>query len=183
VSPQPVVVRDTTPTVTAHVDADGVDAEGGTVTFSSGATVLGTAQVHDGTASLTLPAYQQVGPQTVTVAYGGAPGFAPSSTTVSFEVVKATPTMTVLVQPDVIHKKTTSPVLDVTLSARGQVVTGYVVVRQNGSILGLEQLSGGHASITLPPYKKKAKETVTVEYLGSDLAEAVTQQVTIDVEN
>ncbi|MEO5709080.1 MAG: ExeM/NucH family extracellular endonuclease [Nocardioidaceae bacterium] len=183
VAPEPVVVRYTKPTVTATVKSETGAVEAGTVTFSSGGTVLGTAPVSGGTASLQLPAYDAVGPQTVTASYGGSRTFSPSSADVAFDVVKATPVLTVAVQPDVIHKRTTQPRLDVALTAPGQVVTGYVVVRQNGSILAFEPLSAGRATITLPTYKQKGQETVSVEYLGSDLAEAVTKSVTFTVQN
>ncbi len=183
VAPRPVVVRDTTPTVTARVEADGVPADAGTVTFSSGDTVLGTAPVSQGTASLTLPAFEQVGSQTVTAAYAGTAAYAPSSSTVTFDVVKATPTMTVQVQPDVIRKKRTQPRLDVALTAPGQVVSGYVVVRQDGAVIGFEELTDGRATLTLPTYDRRGEQTVTVEYHGSDLAEAVTRSVTFTVQN
>jgi predicted extracellular nuclease len=183
VAPKPVVVRDTKPTVTAKVASDAGTVDAGTVTFSSGGTVLGTAPVSGGTASLQLPAYDAVGSRTVTVAYSGSRTFAASTGSVTFDVVKATPTMTVGVQPSVIHKKTTSPRLDVALAAPGQVVSGTVVVRQNGAILGVEQLADGHATVVLPPYKQKGTETLTVQYLGSDLAEAVSKTVTITVQN
>ena len=91
VSPKPVVVRDTTPTLTARVAGDGGTVDGGTVTFTSGGTVLGTAPVGNGVATLTLPAYQAVGAQTVTASFGGTSAFAPSSADVAFDVVKATP--------------------------------------------------------------------------------------------
>jgi predicted extracellular nuclease len=183
VSPKPVVVRDTKPTLTARVAGDGGTVDAGTVTFASGGTVLGTAPVSQGVATLTLPAYQAVGAQTVTASFGGTAAFAPSSADVAFDVVKATPRVAVGVQPAVIHKMTTSPRLDVTLTAPGQVVTGYVVVRQGGAVLGFERLVDGHATITLAPYKKKGQQTVSVEYLGSDLAEAVTTPVTFTVQN
>ena len=182
VAPKPVVVRDTKPTVTATIASDNGAVDAGTVTFSSGSTVLGTAPVSGGTASLQLPAFDAVGSRTVTAEYSGARTFATSSGSVTFDVVKATPTMAVAVQPSVIHKKTTSPRLDVALAAPGQVVSGTVVVRQNGSILGVEQLVDGHATVVLPSYKQKGTETVTVQYLGSDLAEAVTRAVTFTVQ-
>ena len=183
VAPRPVVVRDTTPTVTARVETDGVPADAGTVTFSSGDTVLGTAPVSQGTASLTLPAFDQVGSQTVTAAYAGTAAYAPSSSTVTFDVVKATPTMTVQVQPDVIRKRRTQPQLDVALAAPGQVVSGYVVVRQDGAVIGFSELADGRASVTLPTYDRRGEQTVTVEYHGSDLAEPVARQVTFTVQN
>ena len=182
-APTPVVVRDTTPTVTAKVTGDGSPAEGGTVTVSDGGTVLGSGPVSAGTATVSLPAFDTVGPRTLTVEYGGAAGFAASTTSLALDVVKATPTLGVDVQPTVIHKKSTSPRLLVHLAAPGQTVKGTVVVRQAGSILGVERLTDGDATVVLPPYKKKGEETVTVSYLGSDLAAEATRQVTFTVQN
>jgi predicted extracellular nuclease len=183
VSPQPVVVRDTEPTVTARVAGDGGTVDAGTVTFTSGGTVLGTAPVRQGVATLTLPAYRAVGTQTVTASFGGTSAFAPSSADVRFEVVKATPGIAVQVRPGTIHKKTTHPRLDVSLTARGQVVSGYVVVRQDGDLLAFEQLVDGQAGVVLPTYQKKGEQTVRVEYLGSDLAEPVSRTVRFTVVN
>lgn len=183
VDPRPVVVRDTRPTVTATVASDAGPVDAGTVTFSSGGTVLGTAPVSGGTASLRLAAYDAVGTRSVTAAYSGSRSVAASTGSVTFDVVRATPTMTVGVQPSVIHKKTTRPRLDVALAATGQVVGGTVVVRQDGAVLGVEQLVGGRATVVLPPYKQKGTEKVTVQYLGSDVAEPVSRKVTITVQN
>jgi 5'-nucleotidase len=182
VAPKSVVVRDTKPTVTATVASAAGTVDTGTVTFSSGETVLGSALVSGGSASLQLPAYDEVGSRTVTVAYSGSRTFAASTGAVTFDVVKATPTMTFDVQPSVIHKRTTSPRLDVALAAPGQVVSGTVVVRQNDSILAVEQLDGGRTTLVLAPYKHEGEQRVTVQYLGSELAEAVTQQVTFTVQ-
>ena len=181
VSPKRVVVRDTRPTVTATVASNAGTVDSGTVTFSSGGTVLGSTPVSGGTASLQLPAYDTVGSRTVTVAYSGSRTLAASTGSVTFDVVKATPTMTVAVQPSVIHRRTTSPRLDVALAAPGQVVGGTVVVRQGTSILAVEQLDGGRTTLVLAPYKHEGEQRVTVQYLGSELAEAVIQQVTFTV--
>ena len=145
--------------------------------------MLGTGPVSAGTATVSLPASDSVGPRTLTVSYSGAAGFAASTTSLVLDVVRATPTLGVDVQPTVIHKKSTQPRLLVHLAAPGQTVTGTVVVRQAGSVLGVEQLAGGDATVVLPPYKKKGEETVTVDYLGSDLATEVTRQVTLTVQN
>ena len=183
VSPPRVVVRDTTPTVTASVDAAGVPAEGGTVTVSDGDTVRGSAGVSGGRAEVVLPAFDGVGPRALTVTYGGAPGFEASTTTVAVDVVRATPAMTVDVQPTVIHKRSTEPRLLVRLDAPGQTVTGYLVVRQAGSILAFEPLTDGSATVTLPAYRHKGAQRVDVEYLGSDLADPVSRQVDFTVGN
>ena len=74
-------------------------------------------------------------------------------------------------------------VVSVALTAPGQVVSGSVVVRQGGAVIGTGTLSDGKTSITLPAYSKSGNQVVTVEYLGSDLAEGVTRQVSFTVEN
>ncbi len=90
--------------------------------------------------------------------YSGSRTFAASTGSVTFDVVKATPTMTVDVQPSVIHRRTTSPRLDVALAAPGQVVSGTIVVRQGGSILAVEQLDGGRTTLVLAPYKHEGEQ-------------------------
>ena len=80
-----------------------------------------------------------------------------------------------------IHKKTTRPRLDVALTAPGHVVTGTIVMRQNGSILAVEQLDGGRTTVVLPAYKKKGEQMVTVQYLGSELVERSPDEVTFTV--
>lgn len=59
----------------------------GTVQVYDGSALVGTTDVSTtGTATVTLPAYKHKGTHTLTVRYLGTPLFAPSSTTVSFEV-------------------------------------------------------------------------------------------------
>ncbi|MEP7090472.1 MAG: hypothetical protein ABI776_10235 [Nocardioidaceae bacterium] len=70
--------------------------------------------------------------------------------------------MTVTVAPHVIRTRTTRPRLGVTLEAPGLGVTGYVVARQDGSILDVERLDDGHATILLPTYEHEGQETVVV---------------------
>ena len=91
--------------------------------------------------------------------------------------------MTVDVRPTVIHKRSTEPRLLVRLDAPGQTVTGYLVVRRAGSILAFEPLTDGSATLALPAYRHKGTQTVSVEYLGSDLAEPVSRQITFTVQN
>jgi hypothetical protein len=140
--------------------------------------------VSDGTAQVKLPAFDTTGSTLVTVEYTGVPGTTnDSSTSLQVDVVRATPDMQVTVQPDTIKKKKTKPVVDVSLTAPGQVVTGTVEVRRAGAVIGTGTLSDGRTSITLPAYDKSGNQVVTVEYLGSDLAEGVSRQVSFTVTN
>ena len=113
VSPDRVVVKDTRATVTAHVSSEDGPVTGGIVRVLRDGQVLGTGDVTDGTATVTLPAFDTPGTKNLTVEYVGTAATNPSSTPLTVTVVKATPTMTVDVQPTVIHKGRTSPLLEV----------------------------------------------------------------------
>ena len=76
------------PVVRVEVGSDLGAVEGGQVEVREYGTVLGTATVHDGVATITLPAYTKKGAHRLTVTYLGTPDAAPSATTVDFEVVK-----------------------------------------------------------------------------------------------
>jgi 5'-nucleotidase len=184
VSPSKVVVRSTRPTITATVRAGDTPVDGGTVNFYVDGRNVGSVLVKDGSASVQLPAFAQPGSKHVSVEYTGVPGTTnDSADALTIDVVKATPVMAVTVQPDTIRKGKTRPQVSVTLTAPGQVVSGYVAVRSGGSVVGLDPLSDGRATVVLPTYKSKGQQTVTVQYLGSDLAEAVSRSVTFTVTN
>ena len=109
VAPKPVVVRDTKPTISATIayrQRRGGRRHGDVLQRQHRARHGPRLGRHR------LPAAARVrrgGSRTVTAEYSGARTFATSSGSVTFDVVKATPTMAVAVQPSVIHKKTTSP--------------------------------------------------------------------------
>jgi hypothetical protein len=77
----------------------------------------------------------------------------------------------------------TIEVVSVTLTGLRQVVAGYAAVRSAGSVVGLQPLTDGRATVVLPPYTKQGQQPLTVEYLGSSLAEAVSRTVTFTVTN
>ena len=52
--------------------------DGGTVTFSEGPTILGTAPVVDGVATLAV-VFNTIGTHTITATFNGTPAFGPSS--------------------------------------------------------------------------------------------------------
>jgi hypothetical protein len=179
------VVRSTKPVVTATVTAkDGSPAAGGTVTVYVDGENRGSGSVSDGTARVQLPAFTTTGSKRLVVEYTGVDRATnDSSTSLPVSVVRATPDMQVLVQPDDIRKKKTKPVLHVSLSAPEQVVSGYVLVRQGRNVLGYARLTDGRAAIVLPPFSQRGDQLVEVDYLGSDLAEPVSKDVTITVRN
>ena len=88
VSPDPVEFRSDHAVLTATVSSDRGVIDGGTVEVRERGTLIGTATVRDGVARTTLPAYTKKGRHTLTVRYLGTEDAAPSSTRVSFTVVK-----------------------------------------------------------------------------------------------
>ncbi|NUS50487.1 MAG: ExeM/NucH family extracellular endonuclease [Nocardioidaceae bacterium] len=182
-APDRVVVRDTEATVTARVGSEDGPVDSGTVQVLRDGTVLGSGEVSGGEATVRLPAFDSTGAQHLTVAYAGTSAAQPSSTSVTVTVVKAMPSLDVAVQPATIHKGKTAPRLVVSLTAPGQTVTGFVAAQSDGETADLRELGDGRATLTLPTYKKRGDYLVTVRYLGSDLAEAVSRDVVVHVEN
>ena len=90
VSPDPVPVakKGSLPgAVTVQVSSPNDTVDAGTVEVYEGSTLLGTATVSaSGAATLTLPAYKHKGGHTLTVRYLGTDLYAPSETSVVFEV-------------------------------------------------------------------------------------------------
>jgi 5'-nucleotidase len=182
VSPSKVVVRSTRPTITATVRAGDTPVDGGTVNFYVDGRNVGSVLVTDGTASVQLPAFAQPGSKHVSVEYTGVPGTTnDSADTLSIKVVKATPSMKVTVGPKTVHRKKTHARLTITLTAPGQTVSGYVSVRTQGRAVGVVRLSRGTATVTLPTYPTTGRKSVTVRYLGSDLANEATKHLYIRV--
>ena len=183
-SPSPVVVRQTRPTVTATVTAGDVPATGGTVEVSDGGTVLGSAPVTDGTATVQLPVFAATGTRSLRVAYSGTDGVLASATALEVSVVRATPTMDTSLSPARVVKKKTHAVLTAVLAAPGQTVGGTVEVRDAaGRLLTSGALADGSVRLTLPVFASRGDEVLTVRYLGSDLAAPVSTQVTVTVTN
>ncbi len=153
-------------TLTAVVSSSaGTPANGEDVTFMSGATALGTAQLTSGTASLTttdLP----VGADSITAAYDGDSSFAGStSAAVSQTVSKASSSTTL--------KSSLNPSTfgqSVTFSANisgqfGGVATGTVTFSNGSSTLGSASVSSNTASLattTLPV----GTNSITAVYSG-----------------
>lgn len=87
-------------TTTATIEVSGADATPtgtptGTVSVAEGTTVLGTAPLSEGTASLTLGADLPVGTHELTVTYPGDDDHTASSTSVTLTVEAATPPVTI----------------------------------------------------------------------------------------
>jgi hypothetical protein len=131
-------------TVTATVGG-GIGEQSGTVTFSDGDTVLGTATVAKGTASITLPSKFAMGKHEITASFAsgsdwsGADSSTTGSTTVT--VTKATSTTGISFS----NGKTT-----VTVKVPGVTVNGTAKVYEGSKKLKTVSIVNGKATTTFP---------------------------------
>ncbi|WP_091026051.1 ExeM/NucH family extracellular endonuclease [Nocardioides szechwanensis] len=180
VSPAEVVVRQGRASVSASVSADGYTPTG-SVQIRINGEVVATRSLTSGSVFALLAPFESVGPHNVSVVYlGDANTEGSQAGAGTVRVVKATPQMTVTRSPNKVRVNRTEVRLRVAVEADGQVVTGRVRV-SFGDRTWSEMLSGERAVIVLPEFRTRGEKTVTVEYLGSALAEEVTKRVTFKV--
>jgi len=136
----------------------------------------------DGTASAQVGPFHTVGDHQVTAHYAGDDNTSGSGGAAQVEVRKGKPSITVSRNPGKVIAQKTRAVLDVVLSAPGQVVTGDVKV--SGAPGGdlVKSLSGGEVSFKLPVFKKAGEVTLKVIYLGSDDNERVVKEISFTVQ-
>jgi 5'-nucleotidase len=179
-SPAKVKFKQGTSTLTVSVSANGI-APTGKVEAYLGDRLLDTADLSNEVAELVVGPFGTIGTKTLDVRYLGSDRVAPSSTTATVEVVRATPRMSVDVMPGTVHVKKTAPRLGVTLTAPGLVVRGKVVVRRAGEVIARGTLEGGKVTLKLASFPKAGKKYVRVAYLGSKVVAPVVKVVTIKV--
>ena len=140
----------------------------GSVLFFSGSTVLGIANLNNGSASLpvsTLPS----GTNLVQASYGGSPGFSPSLGTVSQTVGSSgtfTTNTTVAANPNpaTLNQLVT---LTASVSSTSGIPTGIVQFQDNGTNLGTASLNGsGLASLGVTTLTV-GTHTITATYEGA----------------
>ena len=176
----PTMAYGTAGTVTAQVTSDAPAT--GTVEVLEGGVLLGSAELVDGTAEVTVPGDAlRPGTYTLTVRYLGDAQHDPSQTTVPLTVSKAKsrPVATPAVTELQVKKDTTT--IDVTVVADGVTPTGYVLLVENGVIISAAILSNGRASLPIGPYDATGTRTFEVRYLGSDLVDESSATTSVQV--
>ena len=177
-SPNPSIFGQTV-TLKATVTA----GASGSVNFLDGTTSLGTATLSGGTATLTT-SQLIVGSHTLTAAYAGNGGFAPSTslgTTQVVNLISTTTTLTSTPNPSVTGQTVTlSSTVTVVAPGTG-TVTGTVTFNDGSTVLGTANLSGGSASLAVVTlvggsHSLTATYTASGNFAGSNSA-AVTQTV------
>jgi hypothetical protein len=155
----------------------------GSVTVSSGATVLGTATLAGGAATVAIPAKSLApGAHSLTVAYAGDGTVAAATTTVNLMVSKAKASVAKpTVAPKQVIVKKTRVSLTVKVAASGVTPTGKVTVSGGGLAKQTVTLRGGKAVVKLPVFKSKGAKKLTVTYIGDTFVLGASAKATIQV--
>ncbi|MGA7496851.1 MAG: Ig-like domain-containing protein, partial [Isosphaeraceae bacterium] len=163
-----VVGERLTLTATVSASSPGSGTATGTVTFSVGSTVLGTATLGGGTASLSVSPQLSVGNHTIKASYGGDTNFKTSVGTLT-QTVKQDSTTTSIVSsanPSV-HGQSLTFTATVIANVPGSgTPTGSLTFTNGSTTLGTVTLSGGMASLSTAKLAT-GKDTITATYKGS----------------
>ena len=168
--------------VPVQVTADGVTPTGG-LTVSSVATVLGTAILSGGAATVAIPAKSLApGTHSLTVAYAGGSTVIAGSTTATLTVSKAKATIAKpAVAPKRVIVKKTKASVTIKVTASGVTPTGKVTITGGGLSKQTATLRGGKAVVKLPVFKSKGAKRLTVTYLGDTFVQGASTKATIQV--
>jgi hypothetical protein len=116
----------------------------GSVTFTEGATTLGTATLSGGSASITTSGLA-VGSHALTATYGGDTNNAGSSGSATVAVGKAQPTISLVASPS---PATVGQPVTITATITPSAATGTITFSDGGTTLGTATLNNGSASLT-----------------------------------
>ena len=153
-------------TLTATVTSSATPISG-SVEFRAGDTVLGTATVKKGTATLKLPASTPAATLTVVAHYsggGGAP--AADSTPVQIVIDKATSTTKLIGVGR--HIGLPTFLLTTVQLNNGQIAKGKVEIRDNGTLIATVPLKAGIATYVTKRSHPSDQHSYTATYLPAD---------------
>jgi hypothetical protein len=153
-------------TLSATVSGDATD--GGVMTFRDGSSVLGTATVSGGTATLAVPAGFQAGSHALTATFEGTDSANASvSNTVEVNLAKERSAIAVaLLHSSYPYGQTVSGVVSV-----AGATTGTVQITSGTSRVSVKISSSGSGTFTVPGVQTVGKHTITAQYLGTDFVE------------
>lgn len=148
----------------------------GTITFKDGSTVLGTAPVSGGVATLTTSTLTS-GTHTITATYGGDTNYGAATSAPLSQVVGTVPTMITLTQSTSTELLGSSVTFTATVSATVPTPTGTVSFMDGSTVLGTAPLStNGSVTVSLDLSGNAAyatnslttgSHTITAVYSGS----------------
>ena len=153
----------------------------GSVDVLDGTDVIGTGTLTAGAASVLIPVGTLLpGSHSLVVSYSGDETTAGSSTAVTVQVDKATPTISVTTKPTKVVAKRTRPTVTVTVAGAGETPTGSVAITTGGRTYVVD-LVDGKASTTVGPFARTGNQSVVIRYFGDDLYKTAKKTTTIKV--
>ena len=155
-------------TATVAAVAPGSGTPTGTVTFKSGATVLGTGTLTSGKATFSTSALA-VGPHSITAVYGGSIDYNTSTSAVLTETVNKAASSTKLtssLNPSTLGKSVTFTITVVTVAPGSGTPTGTVTLKNGATTVGTATLASGKATISTSALTHGA-HSMTAVYSGS----------------
>ena len=168
-------------TAKVAVTVSGPVAPTGKVSLLHGSTVLSTATLSGGKASLTVPKTLAAGTRTLTVAYAGSSELSTAKVSSKRTVAKASSSITV--KAATVTSKVAGKVV-VTVKATGTTPTGKVTVKvtRNGTSYATKTvtLRSGTRTVTLPKLGK-GTYNVKVTYAGSSNVKASSRSAQLKV--
>ena len=139
----------------------------GSVSVLDGLAVLGSADLDQGSASVTIPAQAlAVGEHDLTLVYGGSPETSASRGAMTMTVTRA-PSLTRVEVPGRTPVFEPVPVTAVA-TAHGFVPEGDVVFLVDGVEVATAALEDGEASVELDAFRSVGSRSITARYLGDD---------------
>ncbi|MBD2892565.1 hypothetical protein amrb99_14750 [Actinomadura sp. RB99] len=169
-------------TLTAHVECEAGTATG-TVVFRTDDTRIGTAELHDGTATLTTSSLD-VGEHDISAHYEGDGQCGPStSDLVTVTITSAAPGETTTALEASPHTaKVGKPVtLTATITCPDHTPTGTVAFYNGSTELGRVQLEGGTATLVTRDLPV-GENTITAHYSGNgDCGPSTSNEVTVTI--
>ena len=151
-------------TFTAHVISNS-GTPAGTVILRNGLTTVGSGTLTNGSAAITVSSLP-VGADSITAAYQGGGGFAPSTSTPLAQTVSKATTATALASS--LNPAGTNQSISFTATVTGQfggAATGSVAFVSGSQTLGTATLSGNHATLTTS-FSATGTYSISAKYNG-----------------
>ncbi|MFI5428780.1 Ig-like domain repeat protein [Aeromicrobium sp. UC242_57] len=162
--------------------ADSSAAAGDVEVRDSTGSLLGTATLADGSATVTLPSSVPVGTHQLTVAYLGNSVYARATVVLPVTVTARSATRLAATQPKPWIVGSTARVPVTATTAQGAPALGTVELRaSSGHVLATATLTGGSATLTAPRTLKAGVQRLTVAYLGSTTSAPAVTTVSVTV--
>ena len=170
-----------TSTVTVGSGSTAVGAITGTVSFSSGGTILGTAAVN-GSGVATLSTNQlNAGSQSVVATYNGNTNYATSTSTPVVEVVAQTTSTTTAQAAPANPQAGQTVTVTATVSSPTSPPNGTVTVSLGGTVVGTGTLNAGGVTTVSISTLPVGTDVLTVTYAGNANYTASANAVTVQV--